>query len=168
MVEHGSVGLLDAHHDGARLCFNRCNTGWLITMPWESMGSRSIVDVQAAWTSGAFPSSLHIELYGPWTTVCKNPFPHFIQPAIHPQAVESFFDGSHVNKANVPASDIAYEVRRGWAEPYGDAMLNRRPMDWKQGRLDNLSRTIGFVKRLRWLGSRSRFRNGGIRLAHCW
>ena len=52
------------------------------------------------------------------------------------------------------ASDIAYEVRRGWAEPYGDAIAQsstdglEASEDWTiyPGRLDLLNDYVGWVR----------------------
>ncbi|MED5497770.1 MAG: hypothetical protein VX872_09440, partial [Candidatus Thermoplasmatota archaeon] len=66
-ADHGSVGLHDSIHDGARRCVSIDVTasGWVdLTMPWTSMGGRSIADMQEAWKTGDYPASLHIELYG--------------------------------------------------------------------------------------------------------
>ena len=49
------------------------------------------------------------------------------------------------------ASDVAYEVRRGWAEPYGGAIAasstKARVEDWTiyPGRLDLLTDYVGWV-----------------------
>ena len=216
MAEHGSVGLHDAYHDGARRCVSIGVTasGWVdLTMPWASMGGRSIVDVQAAWTSGAYPSSLHIELYGliveePYTPIGSawvmqisrfvyefessvtgmevamsggavltnhpefnptvivppsdrgGPGPRFAAtiPALHPTSDSSSGGGIlsmevTLTKRMSLASDVAYEVRRGWAEPYGDAIAQsstdglEASEDWTiyPGRLDLLSDYVGWV-----------------------
>ena len=216
MAEHGSVGLHDAHHDGARRCVSIGVTasGWVdLSMPWASMGGRSIVDVQAAWSSGAFPSSLHIELYGliveePYTPIGSawvmqisrfvyefessvtgmevamsggavltnhpefnptvivppsdrgGPGPRFAAtiPALHPTSDSSSGGGIlsmevTLTKRMSLASDVAYEVRRGWAEPYGDAIAQsstdglEASEDWTiyPGRLDLLSDYVGWV-----------------------
>ena len=66
-ADHGSIGLHDSIHEGARRCvaINVTASGWVdLTMPWTSMGRRSIADLQLAWKTGDFPASLHIELYG--------------------------------------------------------------------------------------------------------
>ena len=33
-------------------------------MPWESMGGRSIIDMQTAWQTGSYPASVHMQMYG--------------------------------------------------------------------------------------------------------
>ena len=40
-------------------------SGWVdLKMPWESMGGRSIIDMQAAWQAGTYPASVHMQMYG--------------------------------------------------------------------------------------------------------
>ena len=61
-------------------------------------------------------------------------------PALHPTSDSSSGGGIlsmevTLTKRMSLASDIAYEVRRGWAEPMVMQSLNRQPMDWKQVRI---------------------------------
>jgi hypothetical protein len=215
-ADHGSIGLHDGVHDGARRCVSIGVTasGWVdLTMPWTSMGGRSIVDLQEAWQSGAFPASLHIELYGliveePYTPIGSawvmqvsrlvyefessvtgmevamsggavltnhpeynptviappldrgGPGPRFAAtiPALHPTS-DSVMGGGSLSvevtlaKRTSLASEIAYEVRRGWAEPYGGAIAQTSTQgleaseDWTiyPGRLDLLTDYVGWV-----------------------
>ena len=215
-ADHGSMGLHDSNHDGARRCVSIRVTasGWIgLTMPWTSMGGRSIVDMQEAWKTGDYPASLHIELYGliveePYTPIGSawvmqisrfvydfqssvtgmevamsggavltnhpeykptvvaapadrgGPGPRFAAtiPALHPTSDSSVGGGVlsmevTLTKRESLASDIAYEVRRGWAEPYGSAIASSSTQgleaseDWTiyPGRLDLLTDYIGWV-----------------------
>ena len=216
VIEHGSIGLLDGLHDGARRCvgIDVTASGWVdLTMPWTSMGGRSIVDLQEAWSSGAYPASMQIELYGliveePYTPIGSawvmqisrfvyefqssvtgmevamsggavltnhpefnptvivppadrgGPGPRFAAtiPALHPTSDSAVGGGVlemevTLTKRTSLASDIAYEVRRGWAEPYGGAIAESSTQglqaseDWTiyPGRLDLLSDYVGWV-----------------------
>ena len=215
-AEQGSIGLHDALHQGARRCvaIDVTASGWVdLSMPWNSMGGRSIVDLQEAWKTGAFPASLHIELYGliveePYTPIGSawvmqisrfvyefdssvtgmevamsggavltnhpeykptvivppadrgGPGPRFAAtiPALHPTS-ESAVGGGVLSmevtltKRTSLASDVAYEVRRGWADPYGGAIASSSTQgleaseDWTiyPGRLDLLTDYVGWV-----------------------
>ena len=216
LAEHGSIGLHDALHQGARRCVSIDVTasGWVdLSMPWNSMGGRSIVDLQEAWKTGAFPASIHIELYGliveePYTPIGSawvmqisrfvyefdssvtgmevamsggavltnhpeykptvivppadrgGPGPRFAAtiPALHPTSDSAVGGGVlsmevTLTKRTSLASDVAYEVRRGWAEPYGGAIASSSTQgleaseDWTiyPGRLDLLTDYVGWV-----------------------
>jgi len=216
IIEQGSIGLHDGFHDGARRCVSIDVTasGWVdLTMPWPSMGGRSIVDLQEAWKSGAYPASMHIELYGliveePYTPIGSawvmqisrfvyefessvtgmevamsggavltnhpefnptvvvaptdrgGPGPRFAAtiPALHPTSDSAVGGGVlamevTLTKRTSLASDVAYEVRRGWSEPYGGAIAQSSTQgleaseDWTiyPGRLDLLSDYVGWV-----------------------
>ena len=216
LVESGSVGLLESLHDGARRCVSIDVTasGWVdVSMPWPSMGGRSIVDLQEAWRSGTYPASLHIELYGliveePYTPIGSawvmqisrfvyefessvtgmevamsggavltnhpefnptvlappadrgGPGPRFAAtiPALHPTSDSAVGGGVlsmevTLTKRTSLTSDVAYEVRRGWAEPYGKAIAQSSTdglegsEDWTiyPGRLDLLNDYVGWV-----------------------
>lgn len=216
LVEQGSIGLHHGLHDGARRCVSIDVTasGWVdLTMPWNSMGGRSIVDLQQAWRTGAFPASLHVELYGliveePYTPIGSawvmqisrfvyefdssvtgmevamsggavltnhpeykptviaspadrgGPGPRFAAtiPALHPTSDSAVGGGVlsmevTLSKRTSLASDVAYEVRRGWAEPYGGAIASSSTQgleaseDWTiyPGRLDLLTDYVGWV-----------------------
>ncbi len=176
-------------------------------------GRRSIVDLQQAWQTGAFPASLHIELYGliveePYTPIASawvmqisrfvyefdssvtgmevamsggavltnhpeykptviaspadrgGPGPRFAAtiPALHPTSDSAVGGGVLsmeviLSKRTSLASDVAYEVRRGWAEPYGGAIASSSTQgleaseDWTiyPGRLDLLTDYVGWV-----------------------
>ena len=215
-ADHGSVGLHDSIHDGARRCVSIDVTasGWVdLTMPWTSMGGRSIADMQEAWKTGDYPASLHIELYGliveePYTPIGSawvmqisrfvyefessitgmevamsggavltnhpeykptvlvapadrgGPGPRFAAtiPALHPTSDSAVGGGVlamevTLTKRTSLASDVAYEVRRGWAEPYGGAIAASSTQgleaseDWTiyPGRLDLLTDYVGWV-----------------------
>ena len=215
-AEQGSIGLHDALHQGARRCvaIDVTASGWVdLSMPWNSMGGRSIVDLQEAWKTGAFPASLHIELYGliveePYTPIGSawvmqisrfvyefdssvtgmevamsggavltnhpeykptvivppadrgGPGPRFAAtiPALHPTSDSAVGGGVlsvevTLTKRTSLASDVAYEVRRGWAEPYGAAIASSSTQgleaseDWTiyPGRLDLLTDYVGWV-----------------------
>ena len=215
-AEQGSIGLHDALHQGARRCvaIDVTASGWVdLSMPWNSMGGRSIVDLQEAWKTGAFPASLHIELYGliveePYTPIGSawvmqisrfvyefdssvtgmevamsggavltnhpeykptvivppadrgGPGPRFAAtiPALHPTSDSAVGGGVlsmevTLTKRTSLASDVAYEVRRGWAEPYGGAIASSSTQgleaseDWTiyPGRLDLLTDYVGWV-----------------------
>ena len=216
LVESGSVGLQESLHDGARRCvpIDVTASGWVdISMPWPSMGGRSIVDLQEAWRSGTYPASLHIELYGliveePYTPIGSawvmqisrfvyefessvtgmevamsggavltnhpefnptvlappadrgGPGPRFAAtiPALHPTSDSAVGGGVlsmevTLTKRTSLTSDVAYEVRRGWAEPYGKAIAQSSTdglegsEDWTiyPGRLDLLNDYVGWV-----------------------
>ena len=215
-AEQGSIGLHDALHQGARRCvaIDVTASGWVdLSMPWNSMGGRSIVDLQEAWKTGAFPASLHIELYGliveePYTPIGSawvmqisrfvyefdssvtgmevamsggavltnhpeykptvivppadrgGPGPRFAAtiPALHPTSDSAVGGGVlsvevTLTKRTSLASDVAYEVRRGWADPYGGAIASSSTQgleaseDWTiyPGRLDLLTDYVGWV-----------------------
>ena len=215
-ADHGSIGLHDGIHDGARRCvpIGVTASGWIdLTMPWTSMGGRSIVDLQEAWKTGEYPASLHIELYGliieePYTPIGSawvmqisrfvyefessvtgmevamsggavltnhpeykptvvvapadrgGPGPRFAAtiPALHPTSDSAVGGGVlamevTLTKRTSLASDVAYEVRRGWAEPYGGAIASSSTQgleaseDWTiyPGRLDLLTDYVGWV-----------------------
>jgi len=215
-AEQGSIGLHDALHQGARRCvaIDVTASGWVdLSMPWNSMGGRSIVDLQEAWKTGAFPASLHIELYGliveePYTPIGSawvmqisrfvyefdssvtgmevamsggavltnhpeykptvivppadrgGPGPRFAAtiPALHPTSDSAVGGGVlsvevTLTKRTSLASDVAYEVRRGWADPYGAAIASSSTQgleaseDWTiyPGRLDLLTDYVGWV-----------------------
>ena len=216
LAEQGDIGLHQSIHDGARRCVSIGVTasGWVdLTMPWPSMGGRSIIDLQDAWRSGAYPASLHIELYGliveePYTPIGSawvmqisrfvyefessvtgmevamsggavvtnhpefnptvivppadrgGPGPRFAAtiPALHPTSDSAVGGGVlsmevTLTKRTSLASDVAYEVRRGWAEPYGRAIAQSSTdglaasEDWTiyPGRMDLLSDYVGWV-----------------------
>ena len=216
LVESGSIGLQESLHDGARRCVSIDVTasGWVdVSMPWPSMGGRSIVDLQEAWRSGTYPASLHIELYGliveePYTPIGSawvmqisrfvyefessvtgmevamsggavltnhpefnptvlappadrgGPGPRFAAtiPALHPTSDSAVGGGVlsmevTLTKRTSLTSDVAYEVRRGWAEPYGKAIAQSSTdglegsEDWTiyPGRLDLLNDYVGWV-----------------------
>ena len=216
LAESGTIGLEESLHDGERRCVSIDITasGWVdVSMPWSSMGGRSIIDLQEAWRSGTYPASLHIELYGliveePYTpiggawvmqisrfvyefessvtgmevamsggAVVTNhpefnptvlappadrggPGPRFAAtiPALHPTSDSAVGGGVlsmevTLTKRTSLASDVAYEVRRGWAEPYGKAIAQSSTdglegsEDWTiyPGRLDLLNDYVGWV-----------------------
>ena len=216
LVESGTIGLEESLHDGARRCVSIDITasGWVdVSMPWSSMGGRSIIDLQEAWRSGTYPASLHIELYGliveePYTPIGSawvmqisrfvyefessvtgmevamsggavvtnhpefnptvlappadrgGPGPRFAAtiPALHPTSDSAVGGGVlsmevTLTKRTSLASDVAYEVRRGWAEPYGKAIAQSSTdglegsEDWTiyPGRLDLLNDYVGWV-----------------------
>ncbi|MBA4734408.1 MAG: hypothetical protein H2065_00285 [Candidatus Poseidoniales archaeon] len=216
LVESGTIGLQESLHDGARRCVSIDITasGWVdVSMPWSSMGGRSIIDLQEAWRSGTYPASLHVELYGliveePYTPIGSawvmqisrfvygfessvtgmevamsggavvtnhpefnptvlappadrgGPGPRFAAtiPALHPTSDSAVGGGVlsmevTLTKRTSLASDVAYEVRRGWAEPYGKAIAQSSTdglegsEDWTiyPGRLDLLNDYVGWV-----------------------
>ena len=216
LIEAGSIGLQESLHDGARRCVSIDVTasGWIdLSMPWSSMGGRSIIDLQEAWRSGTYPASFHIELYGliveePYTPIGSawvmqisrfvyefessvtgmevamsggavltnhpefnptvlappadrgGPGPRFAAtiPALHPTSDSAVGGGVlsmevTLTKRTSLASDVAYEVRRGWAEPYGKAIAQSSTdglegsEDWTiyPGRLDLLNDYVGWV-----------------------
>jgi len=216
LFESGTIGLQESLHDGARRCVSIDITasGWVdVSMPWSSMGGRSIIDLQEAWRSGTYPASLHIELYGliveePFTPIGSawvmqisrfvyefessvtgmevamsggavvtnhpefnptvlappadrgGPGPRFAAtiPALHPTSDSAVGGGVlsmevTLTKRTSLASDVAYEVRRGWAEPYGKAIAQSSTdglegsEDWTiyPGRLDLLNDYVGWV-----------------------
>ncbi|MGB2339793.1 MAG: hypothetical protein ACPH9K_02205 [Candidatus Poseidoniaceae archaeon] len=216
LVESGTIGLQESLHDGARRCVSIDITasGWVdVSMPWSSMGGRSIIDLQEAWRSGTYPASMHIELYGliveePFTPIGSawvmqisrfvyefessvtgmevamsggavvtnhpefnptvlappadrgGPGPRFAAtiPALHPTSDSAVGGGVlsmevTLTKRTSLASDVAYEVRRGWAEPYGKAIAQSSTdglegsEDWTiyPGRLDLLNDYVGWV-----------------------
>ena len=215
-VEAGIIGLQEGLHDGARRCVSIDITasGWVdVSMPWSSMGGRSVIDLQEAWRSGTYPASLNIELYGliveePYTPIGSawvmqisrfvyefessvtgmevamsggavvtnhpefnptvlappadrgGPGPRFAAtiPALHPTSDSAVGGGVlsmevTLTKRTSLASDVAYEVRRGWAEPYGKAIAQSSTdglegsEDWTiyPGRLDLLNDYVGWV-----------------------
>ena len=216
LVESGTIGLKESLHDGARRCVSIDITasGWVdVSMPWSSMGGRSIIALQEAWRSGTYPASMHIELYGliveePFTPIGSawvmqisrfvyefessvtgmevamsggavvtnhpefnptvlappadrgGPGPRFAAtiPALHPTSDSAVGGGVlsmevTLTKRTSLASDVAYEVRRGWAEPYGKAIAQSSTdglegsEDWTiyPGRLDLLNDYVGWV-----------------------
>ena len=216
LVESGTIGLQEGLHDGARRCVSIGITasGWVdVSMPWSSMGGRSVIDLQEAWRSGTYPASLNIELYGliveePYTPIGSawvmqisrfvyefessvtgmevamsggavvtnhpefnptvlappadrgGPGPRFAAtiPALHPTSDSAVGGGVlsmevTLTKRTSLASDVAYEVRRGWAEPYGKAIAQSSTdglegsEDWTiyPGRLDLLNDYVGWV-----------------------
>ena len=216
LVESGTIGLQESLHDGARRCVSIDITasGWVdVSMPWSSMGGRSVIDLQEAWQSGTYPASLNIELYGliveePYTPIGSawvmqisrfvyefessvtgmevamsggavvtnhpefnptvlappadrgGPGPRFAAtiPALHPTSDSAVGGGVlsmevTLTKRTSLASDVAYEVRRGWAEPYGKAIAQSSTdglegsEDWTiyPGRLDLLNDYVGWV-----------------------
>ena len=216
MIEGGTIGLHEGQHEGARRCVSIDVTasGWVdLTMPWSSMGGRSIIDLQNAWKEGTYPASMHIELYGliveePYTPIGSawvmqisrfvydfessvtgmevamsggavltnhpefnptviapptdrgGPGPRFAAtiPALHPTSDSAVGGGVlsmevTLSKRTSLASDVAYEVRRGWAEPYGGAIAQSSTQglsaseDWTiyPGRLDLLTDYVGWV-----------------------
>ena len=216
LVESGTIGLQEGIHDGSRRCVSIGITasGWVdVSMPWSSMGGRSVIDLQEAWRSGTYPASLNIELYGliveePYTPIGSawvmqisrfvyefessvtgmevamsggavvtnhpefnptvlappadrgGPGPRFAAtiPALHPTSDSAVGGGVlsmevTLTKRTSLASDVAYEVRRGWAEPYGKAIAQSSTdglegsEDWTiyPGRLDLLNDYVGWV-----------------------
>jgi len=216
LVESGTIGLQEGLHDGARRCVSIGITasGWVdVSMPWSSMGGRSVIDLQEAWRSGTYPASLNIELYGliveePYTPIGSawvmqisrfvyefessvtgmevamsggavvtnhpefnptvlappadrgGPGPRFAAtiPALHPTSDSAVGGGVlsmevTLTKRTSLTSDVAYEVRRGWAEPYGKAIAQSSTdglegsEDWTiyPGRLDLLNDYVGWV-----------------------
>ena len=216
LFESGTIGLQESLHDGARRCVSIDITasGWVdVSMPWSSMGGRSVIDLQEAWRSGTYPASLNIELYGliveePYTPIGSawvmqisrfvydfessvtgmevamsggavvtnhpefnptvlappadrgGPGPRFAAtiPALHPTSDSAVGGGVlsmevTLTKRTSLASDVAYEVRRGWAEPYGKAIAQSSTdglegsEDWTiyPGRLDLLNDYVGWV-----------------------
>ena len=213
---NGTNGLIQAMHDGERRCVEVGVTasGWVdLKMPWESMGGRSIIDMQTAWQTGAYPASVHMEMYGmvieePYTPIGSawimqisrftyafessitgmevamtggavvtnhpeynptvivspsdrgGPGPRFAAtiPSLHPTSDSAVGSGKllmevTLSKRTSLASDIAYEVRRGWADPYGEAIALastdglESSLDWTiyPGRLDLLTDYVGWV-----------------------
>ena len=213
---NGTNGLIQALHDGERRCIDVGITasGWVdVKMPWESMGGRSIIDMQAAWQTGAYPASINMQMYGlvveePYTPIGSawimqisrftyafessvtgmevamtggavvtnhpefnptvivspsdrgGPGPRFAAtiPSLHPTSDSAVGSGKllmevTLSKRTSLASDIAYEVRRGWAEPYGEAIALastdglESSLDWTiyPGRLDLLTDYVGWV-----------------------
>lgn len=216
LIERGTIGLYEGVHDGARRCvaIGVTASGWIeLSIPWPSMGGRSIVDLQQAWTSGDYPASMQIDLYGqiveePYTPIGSawvmqvsrfvygfessvtgmevamsggavltnhpeynptvlaapldrgGPGPRFAAtiPALHPTSDSASGGGTlsvevTLSKRTSLASDVAYEVRRGWAEPYGGAIAQSSTQgleaseDWTiyPGRLDLLTDYVGWV-----------------------
>ena len=213
---NGTIGLMQAMNDGERRCVDVSVTasGWVdLKMPWESMGGRSIIDMQTAWQAGTYPASVHMQMYGmvveePYTPIGSawimqisrftyafdssvtgmevamtggavvtnhpefnptvivspsdrgGPGPRFAAtiPSLHPTSDSSVGGGNllmevTLSKRTSLASDIAYEVRRGWAEPYGEAIALastdglESSLDWTiyPGRLDLLTDYVGWV-----------------------
>ena len=216
LIERGTIGFHEGVHDGARRCvaIGVTASGWIeLSIPWPSMGGRSIVDLQQAWTSGDYPASMQIDLYGqiveePYTPIGSawvmqvsrfvygfessvtgmevamsggavltnhpeynptvlappldrgGPGPRFAAtiPALHPTSDSASGGGTlsvevTLSKRTSLASDVAYEVRRGWAEPYGGAIAQSSTQgleaseDWTiyPGRLDLLTDYVGWV-----------------------
>ena len=216
LIERGTIGFHEGVHDGARRCvaIGVTASGWIeLSIPWPSMGGRSIVDLQQAWTSGDYPASMQIDLYGqiveePYTPIGSawvmqvsrfvygfessvtgmevamsggavltnhpeynptvlappldrgGPGPRFAAtiPALHPTSDSASGGGTlsvevTLSKRTSLASDVAYEVRRGWAEPYGGAIAQSSTQgleaseDWTiyPGRLDLLRDYVGWV-----------------------
>ena len=213
---NGTKGLIQALHDGHRRCVSIDVTasGWVdLKMPWESMGGRSIIDMQTAWQTGSYPASVHMQMYGmvveePYAPIGSawimqisrftysfessvtgmevamtggavvtnhpefnptvivspsdrgGPGPRFAAtiPSLHPTSDSATGSGKlsmevTLSKRTSLASDVAYEVRRGWAEPYGEAIALtstdglESSLDWTiyPGRLDLLSDYVGWV-----------------------
>ena len=216
LIERGTIGFHEGVHDGARRCvaIGVTASGWIeLSIPWPSMGGRSIADLQKAWTSGDYPASMQIDLYGqiveePYTPIGSawvmqvsrfvygfessvtgmevamsggavltnhpeynptvlappldrgGPGPRFAAtiPALHPTSDSASGGGTlsvevTLSKRTSLASDVAYEVRRGWAEPYGGAIAQSSTQgleaseDWTiyPGRLDLLTDYVGWV-----------------------
>jgi len=124
--------------------------------------SSSITGMEVAYSGGAIVTN-HPE-FNP--TIIREPVdrsgpgPRFAAtiPSLHP-ATEGVMGGGsltldiELSSRESLASDIAYEVRRGWSEPYGSAIANdasdglELSEDWAvyPGRLDLLTDYVGWV-----------------------
>ena len=124
--------------------------------------SSSITGMEVAYSGGAIVTN-HPE-FNP--TIIREPVdrsgpgPRFAAtiPSLHP-ATEGVIGGGsltldiELSSRESLASDIAYEVRRGWSEPYGSAIANdasdglELSEDWAvyPGRLDLLTDYVGWV-----------------------
>ena len=124
--------------------------------------SSSITGMEVAYSGGAIVTN-HPE-FNP--TIIREPVdrsgpgPRFAAtiPSLHPTSDGVIGGGSltldiELSSRESLASDIAYEVRRGWSEPYGSAIANdasdglELSEDWAvyPGRLDLLTDYVGWV-----------------------
>jgi hypothetical protein len=122
----------------------------------------SITGMEVAMTGGAVVTN-HPE-YNPTVIVSPSdrggPGPRFAAtiPSLHPTSDSAVGSGKllmevTLSKRTSLASDIAYEVRRGWADPYGEAIALastdglESSLDWTiyPGRLDLLTDYVGWV-----------------------
>ena len=124
--------------------------------------SSSITGMEVAYSGGAIVTN-HPE-FNP--TIIREPVdrsgpgPRFAAtiPSLHPTTEGVIGGGSltldiELSSRESLASDIAYEVRRGWSEPYGSAIANdasdglELSEDWAvyPGRLDLLTDYVGWV-----------------------
>ena len=140
-----------------------------IASAWVMQVSRFVYDFESSVTgmevavSGGAVLTNHPE-YNPTVIAAPadrgGPGPRFAAtiPALHPSSDSSYGGGTlsmevTLTKRTSLASDVAYEVRRGWAEPYGSAIAQSSTggldasEDWTvyPGRLDLLSDYVGWV-----------------------
>ena len=149
-------------HDGASTHSNLA-TSWIFHLSRLAYSfSSSITGMEVAYSGGAIVTN-HPE-FNP--TIIREPIdrsgpgPRFAAtiPSLHPVSEGVIGGGSltldiELSSRESLASEIAYEVRRGWSEPYGSAIANdasdglELSEDWAiyPGRLDLLSDYVGWV-----------------------
>lgn len=149
-------------HDGASTHSNLA-TSWVFHLSRLAYSfSSSIAGMEVAYSGGAILTN-HPE-FNP--TIIREPVdrsgpgPRFAAtiPSLHPASDGVIGGGSltldiELSSRESLASNIAYEVRRGWSEPYGSAIASdssdglELSEDWAvyPGRLDLLSDYVGWV-----------------------
>jgi hypothetical protein len=149
-------------HDGASTHSNLA-TSWVFHLSRLAYSfSSSITGMEVAYSGGAIVTN-HPEFT---PTIIREPVdrsgpgPRFAAtiPSLHPVSEGVIGGGSltldiELSSRESLASDIAYEVRRGWSEPYGSAIASdssdglELSEDWAvyPGRLDLLNDYVGWV-----------------------
>jgi len=67
--ESGEDGILSIQHDGKERCrkIGIRASGWIsIELPWQALLSSTDLEAKTAWQDGRHPSSIKVELIGPW------------------------------------------------------------------------------------------------------
>jgi len=67
--ESGDDGILSIQHDGKERCrkVGMRASGWIsIELPWQALLSSTDLEAKTAWQDGSHPSSIKVELIGPW------------------------------------------------------------------------------------------------------
>jgi len=67
--ESGEDGILSIQHDGKERCrkIGIRASGWIsIELPWQALLSSTDLEAKTAWQDGSHPSSMKVELIGPW------------------------------------------------------------------------------------------------------
>jgi hypothetical protein len=67
--ESGEDGILSIQHDGKERCrkIGIRASGWIsIELPWQALLSSTDRETKTAWKDGSHPSSIKVELIGPW------------------------------------------------------------------------------------------------------